>query len=40
MTTDLAVARTWMLGHSHAGVEGVVVRRLTHTYRRAAAGPG
>ncbi|TWF77101.1 ATP dependent DNA ligase-like protein [Pseudonocardia hierapolitana] len=39
MTTDLAVARTWMLDHSHAGVEGVVVKRLTHTYRPSGGRP-
>jgi ATP-dependent DNA ligase len=39
MTTDLAVARTWMLDHSRAGVEGVVVKRLTHTYRPSGGRP-
>jgi ATP-dependent DNA ligase len=39
MTTDLAVARTWMLDHSDAGVEGVVVKRLTHTYRPSGGRP-
>jgi ATP-dependent DNA ligase len=38
-TTDLAVARTWMLDHSRAGVEGVVVKRLTHTYRPSGGRP-
>jgi hypothetical protein len=39
MPTDLAVARTWMLDHSDAGVEGVVVKRLTHTYRSSGGRP-
>ena len=33
MTTDFAVARTWMLNHTGSGVEGVVAKRLDHTYR-------
>jgi ATP-dependent DNA ligase len=32
-TTDPAVARTWMLGHHHAGLEGVVAKRLDQPYR-------
>ena len=33
MTTDLAVARIWMLNHTSAGIEGVVAKRLNHAYR-------
>lgn len=33
MTTDLDVARVWMREHTSAGVEGVVVKHLAHTYR-------
>jgi ATP-dependent DNA ligase len=33
MTTDFAVARTWMLNHTSAGVEGVAAKRLDHPYR-------
>jgi ATP-dependent DNA ligase len=32
-TTDFAVARTWMLDHTSAGVEGVVAKRFDHPYR-------
>jgi ATP-dependent DNA ligase len=32
-TTDAAVARTWMLGHTHTGIEGVVAKRLNQPYR-------
>jgi ATP-dependent DNA ligase len=32
MTTNMAVARTWMLNHTSAGVEGVVAKRLDHPY--------
>jgi ATP-dependent DNA ligase len=31
--TDPAVARTWMLGHHHTGLEGVVAKRLDQPYR-------
>ncbi|HEV3363352.1 MAG TPA: ATP-dependent DNA ligase, partial [Acidimicrobiia bacterium] len=33
MTTDLAVARAWMLDHTSSGVEGVVLKHLAHAYR-------
>jgi len=33
MTTDLAVARTWMHDNVSPGVEGVVLKHLAHTYR-------
>jgi ATP-dependent DNA ligase len=39
MTTDFAVARAWMRDHTSAGVEGVVVKRLTHTYRPSGGRP-
>ncbi|MHA6632094.1 ATP-dependent DNA ligase [Pseudonocardia sichuanensis] len=32
MTTDLAVARAWMLDHTSAGVEGIVIKHLAHAY--------
>ena len=32
-TTDVAVARTWMLGHGASGIEGIVAKRLDQTYR-------
>jgi ATP-dependent DNA ligase len=32
-TTDAAVARSWMLGHAHTGIEGVVAKRLDQPYR-------
>ena len=32
-TTDPAVARAWMLAHTHTGLEGVVAKRLDQTYR-------
>lgn len=34
MTTNLAVARAWMINHIYAGVEGVVAKRVDDTYRR------
>jgi ATP-dependent DNA ligase len=40
MTTDLAVARTWMLDHSRAGVEGVVSNASPTPTTLAAVGPG
>jgi ATP-dependent DNA ligase len=40
MTTDLAVARTWMLDHSHAGVEGVGSNASPTPTVPLAAGPG
>ena len=33
MTTDLAVARTWMHDNISPGVEGVVLKHLAHFYR-------
>jgi ATP-dependent DNA ligase len=33
MTKDFAVARTWVLDHTSAGVEGVVAKRLDAPYR-------
>lgn len=38
MTTDLAVARSWMLNHT-AGIEGAVVKRLTHAYHSGGSRP-
>ena len=35
-TTDVAVARSWMLGHGATGVEGVVAKRLDQPYRAGA----
>jgi ATP-dependent DNA ligase len=32
-TTDVAVARSWILGHAHTGIEGVVAKRLDQPYR-------
>jgi ATP-dependent DNA ligase len=32
-TTDVAVARSWMLGHAQTGLEGVVAKRIDQTYR-------
>jgi ATP-dependent DNA ligase len=32
-TTDAAVARSWMLGHTQTGLEGVVAKRLGQPYR-------
>jgi ATP-dependent DNA ligase len=32
-TTDVAVARTWMLGHTDTGLEGVVAKRVDQRYR-------
>jgi ATP-dependent DNA ligase len=32
-TTDPAVARTWLLGHTTSGIEGVVAKRLDQPYR-------
>jgi ATP-dependent DNA ligase len=32
-TADPAVARSWMLGHGHTGIEGVVAKRLDQPYR-------
>jgi hypothetical protein len=39
MTTDFAVACSWMLEHTGAGVEGVVVKHLAHTYRSGGVRP-
>jgi ATP-dependent DNA ligase len=33
VSTDPAVARSWMLEHAAAGIEGVVAKRLDQTYR-------
>ena len=33
VTNDFAVARSWILNHTSAGVEGVVAKRLDETYR-------
>jgi ATP-dependent DNA ligase len=33
VTTDLTVARSWMLGHGATGIEGVVAKRLNQPYR-------
>jgi ATP-dependent DNA ligase len=32
-TTDPGVARTWLLGHTTSGIEGVVAKRLDQPYR-------
>jgi ATP-dependent DNA ligase len=32
-TTDPAVARSWLTGHGHTGIEGVVAKRLDQAYR-------
>jgi ATP-dependent DNA ligase len=32
-TTDVAVARSWMLGHTDTGIEGVVAKRVDQPYR-------
>jgi ATP-dependent DNA ligase len=32
-TTDRAVARTWLIGHTTSGVEGVVAKHLDQSYR-------
>jgi ATP-dependent DNA ligase len=32
-TTDPAVARTWLLGHTTSGIEGVVAKRVDQPYR-------
>ena len=33
MSSDMGVARQWMLGHTGSGIEGVVAKRLDQTYR-------
>jgi ATP-dependent DNA ligase len=35
MTTEQAGAQTWLTDHTAAGIEGVVVKHLTHAYRPA-----
>jgi ATP-dependent DNA ligase len=37
-TTDPAVARTWLLGHTTSGVEGVVAKRVDQPYRSGVRG--
>ncbi|MFR9802545.1 RNA ligase family protein [Pseudonocardia sp. RS010] len=32
-SSDMGVARQWMLGHTASGIEGVVAKRLDQTYR-------
>jgi ATP-dependent DNA ligase len=39
MSTDFGVARAWMRDRTSAGVEGVVVKHLAHTYRPSGGRP-